>query len=1530
MIVTLMGRNSINKIILPKVAIGNYWLCDKNDEKEKKLINIEAKDGKWQATSNYYATIINLDEIDLVNNMDYLDSTKKEIKIQNRVDLKEDSIYGVYLGSEKELFIIYCSPVIEEKTYNLKLEDSSSSILIGKGANCKIRYRNNFCSDIHAKMSYEEEKWYIENFDSNFGTFVNDLPVPKEGKKLFNGDVINIIGLKIIVLGKKLIVNSSPNKVSFSKDTFSIYERKYEIIETDEEFEDIEVPSENNYFSRAPRITNVIETEKIKIDSPPQMQSKEETPLILVLGSSLTMGTMMLVSIFNAIDGRISGNASIKQTILSLITATAMLISMVAFPILTVKYDRKRKKRYEEKRQKRYKEYLDKKVENINEIMTKQRKILFENHVSAEQCAEIILEEGSRLWERKREDYDFLSVRLGEGTVPLKIDIQYPEEKFVMEDDNLAETLNEIAKNSKMLKSAPIAISLADKSIAALIVKQESPIESYMKQIIVQLITLHSYEDLKIVFFLKKDRLKKWEYVKLLPHVWENTRAIRFFAEEYDEMEEISQYLEEEMEKRMQYKDKDYKSFMPYYLIITDDYKRIENIKIITKILKNKVNFGFSILCITHNLLALPNECKTFINLEKNSGIIFENEITSTSRQEFEFDNTVNIMFEKIVRTLANIPIKYTATNENMLPNNFTFLEMFDSGKIEQLNILEKWYKNDSTLSLKTPIGINNSGMTIMLDLHEKYHGPHGLIAGSTGSGKSEFIMTYILSLAVNFHPDDVSFILIDYKGGGLTGAFQKENAKLPHIIGTITNIDTNGLQRSLVSIKSELTRRQIIFNELIKMTDEGTIDIYKYQKLYHEGKIKEPMPHLLIICDEFAELKQQQAEFMDELISVSRIGRSLGVHLILATQKPAGIINEQIRSNSKFAICLKVQEKSDSMDVIKKPDATSLKRAGQFYLQVGSDDYCVLGQSGWAGAPYFPTDITEKKVDTSIEFISNTGRVIKQIDDTVQKVIDSQGEQITNIVKYISDISKMQNIKQKKLWLDDIPENIYLADLRKKYKVKEQMNNINPIIGEYDAPENQSQGIVDIQLSKQGNAIIYGSAESGKETLLSTMIYDIITTHDPNEVQLYLLDFGSETLKIYAQCPHVGDVVFINDEEKIDRFFDMIQNEIQGRKNILSNYNGDYNLYTKIENGTMPIITVVINNYIALSEMYKEKYEDVLLTITREGIKYGIVFVMTTNAYSDMRYRLTQNFKQKFALQMNNEDDYFKIFEKRGKKKPSAIFGRGLICREKGEIYEFQTAKISKAEQYNILVSEKIEELKEKYLTSARKIPVMPDIVEFENVEDYLQDITKVPIGISKDILKVYVYDFKRNFINIIASKNLENAVDFANNIYKKLLLLKNLEIAIFDVDEMLQADKTSIKDEYNKFINGLRDKDKKDKLCIIIGVDKFISEYEDVENKFENTLKIAAESRKCNYIFVDNAVKLKNHEYDIWYKNYISKDEGIWVGSGIENQYTITINFERKSIINNCGRNYGYVIKQGNVNLIKLLEMKEEERDE
>jgi S-DNA-T family DNA segregation ATPase FtsK/SpoIIIE len=298
---------------------------------------------------------------------------------------------------------------------------------------------------------------------------------------------------------------------------------------------------------------------------------------------------------------------------------------------------------------------------------------------------------------------------------------------------------------------------------------------------------------------------------------------------------------------------------------------------------------------------------------------------------------------------------------------------MYACGNVKQLNSLSRWKNNDPSNNLSVQIGIDQNGEPFMMDIHEKANGPHGLVAGTTGSGKSEWIITYILSLAVNFSPDEVQFVLIDYKGGGLAKSFENAELKikLPHLAGTITNLDKSEIFRSISAIESELKRRQSIFNDAREKLKQGSMDIYKYQQCYRKGQVSEPMSHLLIVCDEFAELKQQEPEFMEQLISTSRIGRSLGVHLILATQKPTGVVNDQIWSNSKFKVALKVQTKSDSNEILKKPDAAYLKQTGAFYLQVGTDEYFNLGQSAWAGAKYYPSDYTKHEIDQSVQGIN-------------------------------------------------------------------------------------------------------------------------------------------------------------------------------------------------------------------------------------------------------------------------------------------------------------------------------------------------------------------------------------------------------------------------------------------------------------------------------------------------------------------------------------------------------------------------------
>lgn len=807
MLVTLIGKNVLYKLKLPTKKTGNYWITDDDG---KKLINIVGKSNEWQMYSNEQVKILNPQSIKSLN----ISKIAKDImNIIKGVKLIERNIYYISLASNPNmLYILLCEPIYEKNYIHIKTSNFQE-ITIGKSLSCDIVYNNSLINEKQAKIFYSNGKLMLENYDTNYGIFLNDMPVSNRLKLLFNGDVIFIMGLRIVVVGDNFFINNPFNRVTYNQRKFQLIENHQNIIKTDEKVdEDIKLFSEKDFFARAPRITSKINREKIKIEPPPQKQEKDEKPLIYTIGPSLAMGLVMLISMSSTISGVSNGSASAKSTVTSALMTVAMLISMILFPILNNKYEKRKKKKKEELRQKKYKEYINKKIQQIDDVMIKQKKILFDKYLSAEECAQIILNKDSRLWERRTEDDDFLAIRVGLGDLPIDADIEYPNREFSLEEDNLIELINSVANKSKVIKNVPITASLASKNIAAAIIENdERTTEKFAQNLIMQLIALHSYADLKLVFLLKREKNIRWEHMKTLPHIWDEQKQIRFWADDYEDMKDISRYLEMELNNRRKYEDKfDYRSFAPYYLIITDDYKTIENLKIVTEILNAKRNLGFGLFCITDNMLHLPNECQLFININGNNGNLFENEITATTKKEFYFDSSFTFFFENIGQKLSNIPIRANTASKFSLPETYTFLEMYDAGRIEQLNILQRWMTNDSTKSLQAPIGIDTNGMQIVLDIHEKAHGPHGLIAGSTGSGKSEFIITYILSLAVNYHPNDVAMILIDYKGGGLAGAFQKGNVKLPHIVGTITNIDKVGLQRSLVSIQSELRRNSI------------------------------------------------------------------------------------------------------------------------------------------------------------------------------------------------------------------------------------------------------------------------------------------------------------------------------------------------------------------------------------------------------------------------------------------------------------------------------------------------------------------------------------------------------------------------------------------------------------------------------------------------------------------------------------------------------------------------------------------------
>ena len=548
MLVTLIGKNSINKLVLPREVAGNYWLYDKNYEQGKRLINIESVNNTWQIKSTRRCRIINSKNI--IMNDNSIRFSRNGHEILEKIILKDYSFYYVTMENSPEVYILYCSPVYTDNYAHLHIENTST-ICIGRDRKCNhIIYDNPLVCQTQAKISLINGVWSIENYDIKFNTFVNDEPISMSTRMLANGDRISIFGLTIILIDKELFINNPFNKVNCNKNYFSVSKYTNKLIKKYDEdnFEDY---INDNYFLRTPRIQDLLDETEIKISAPQISKKNRELPAALVLGSSLSMAMMTLITLVQTIDNLASGKVDLKSSMFSIVMSATMLLTSVLIPVLNRRYSVKIREANEKDTIENYKKYIAKKMESIEEVLNRNRSILYRTYVSAEECMDIILYDHSRLWERQIADKDFLTIRLGIGDVPSRLKVAYSENDEVLEgSDETYDLMNECIEKTKILKEAPVLLSLVNKNISAIIYQDEKLKYRYIQNILLQLVTFHSYDELKLIFLLKDNTDKRWDFAKMLPHVWSNSKDMRFFADEPTKISAISEYLGDELKKR--------------------------------------------------------------------------------------------------------------------------------------------------------------------------------------------------------------------------------------------------------------------------------------------------------------------------------------------------------------------------------------------------------------------------------------------------------------------------------------------------------------------------------------------------------------------------------------------------------------------------------------------------------------------------------------------------------------------------------------------------------------------------------------------------------------------------------------------------------------------------------------------------------------------------------------------------------------------------------------------------------------------
>lgn len=1131
-------------------------------------------------------------------------------------------------------------------------------------------------------------------------------------------------------------------------------------------------------YHRSPRIIYRAPEEKISMAKPSSKPSKPTDGLIkIILPPLIMVAITVMISIF-------------QPRGLYIIMTIAMSAVTITMAILNYIKSRKKYKIDSKQRVESYDLYLKRKTKELHETSEKQRHALTYHYPDVTELEKMALRVDSRIYEKTMFHHDFLTFRVGRGDEASSFSVEFQQEEFSQEKDELVEEAVKIKGQYLSINEVPVATDLMHGPVGY--IGPRRLVLEQLQMLVMQTSLFHSYYDLQFITIFPEEEKVDWDWMRWLPHA--NMRDVNVRGFVYHErsrdqvLNSLYQILKERKQALTEQASKQEKLyFTPHYVVLITDEKLVLDHTVMEFFNEDPSELGVSLVFVQDVMESLPEHVQTVVDIRdaKSGNIILEQ--GDLVNRAFVPDH-LPADFDKEVISRALAPLNHLQNLKNSIPESVTFLEMYGVERVEELNIAGRWAKNETYKSLAVPLGLRGKDDIVQLNLHEKAHGPHGLVAGTTGSGKSEIIQSYIISLGVNFHPYEVAFLLIDYKGGGMANLFKN----MPHLLGTITNLDGAQSMRALASIKAELQKRQRLFGE------HDVNHINQYQKLYKQGKATEPMPHLFLISDEFAELKSEQPEFMKELVSTARIGRSLGIHLILATQKPSGVVDDQIWSNSKFKLALKVQNASDSNEILKTPDAAEITLPGRSYLQVGNNEIYELFQSAWSGADYVPDKESTDYIDTTIYAINDLGQYDILTEDL--SGLDKKDDltklpsELDAVIDHIHEYTEASGIEAlPRPWLPPLPERIFAQDLHPvnfEEAWKEPKKPLQATIGLLDQPELQAQVPLTLDLTKDGHVAVFSSPVFGKSTFLQSLVMDLARQHNPEQLHVYLLDFGTNGLLPLVDLPHIADTMMVDEVEKIQKFLRICLNEIKTRKKLLSQYRvANIEQYERASGKELPNIIIVLDNYDAVKDAgLGDDFEKIITQITREGASIGMFMIISASRHMSLRTQMATNIKQMIALYLIDKNDISSTVGRTDT--PLEEYpGRALVKLE--TVTTFQTTLPSQGEE----TIQQIEGIRNEAKLMREgwqgelpeSVPMIPEKIKLADFSEWME--TKevvangnIPIGVDFEYVKPVGIDYKQTGVLIIADATGRNLVSINKNIANSLVQNPNISLLISD----------------------------------------------------------------------------------------------------------------------------------------------------
>lgn len=1270
-----------------------------------------------------------------------------------------DELLVKYQNTDNELFRLsfMIDFEYEEKDYNRVIDlAGKQEVTIGGTPNSDIYISDAYLGTDSMTLKREQNGWLLVDNGSKYGTHVNGARINGQ-KSVQDYDFFSIVGYSFYYKQNRLYT-SSRQEMAIRRLTSGIAEQH---------------STHFSYpkFNRNTRVQYVLPMDELEIQQAKPMPGKPKKNIVMTLIPTVVMLAMTIV-----LRGIIGGGGTFV-----IYSAVSMSIGVIMSVITYIQDKKQYKKDYEERLQV-YNEYIVKKRKEIEQARAEELRVRNLIYESLENSLTEVKEFGRRLFEKSAEDKDFLQIYLGKGRIESANQVSFNKQEFLDLEDPLAPVPEEVAEFYRYIDDAPI-ISDFHASCGVGVVGARGELEQVLKNLTLDVAIRHFYGDVRLVYILDEEFAQKMEWVRWLHNVENAALGVRNIICDDESRNLLLENLYSILsvrEAKKEEEEESRKQTVPdvEYVVFVTDTSAISRHPV-SKYIKNSKEYGFTFVFLEEYEEELPQGCTEIIRIDNtSSGHALKTE-NGDVIADFHYPSVPDTVALEAALKLGAVTVD-EVTLEGQLTKNITMFELLGIMSVDDLNLEERWRNSLAYKSLAAPLGVKKKNEVVYLDISDKAgaHGPHGLVAGTTGSGKSEILQTYILSIATLFHPYEVGFVIIDFKGGGMANQFKD----LPHLIGTITNIDGREINRSLLSIKAELVKRQEMF------AAAGVNHINDYIKLFKAEKVTVAMPHLIMIVDEFAELKSEHPDFMKELISAARIGRTLGVHLILATQKPAGVVDAQIWSNSKFKLCLKVQTKEDSKEVLKTPLAAEIIEPGRAYFQVGNNEIFDLFQSAYSGANVPSGDDVNENIYEIYEKNIWGKRTLVYTNKKKSKKT-SQITQLDAIVEYVGNYCISQGIRQLPgICLPSMEEHIPTRQLN--YESSQDEVVVSTPIGLFDDPEQQYQGEMILEVSRD-NVYIVGSAQTGKTVMLQTILYGLIQKYDPSQVNAYLIDCGSMVLKTFEDSFHVGGVVLSNEDEKCKNLFKLLNTLIIDRKKVLSGKGvGNYAAYLDAGFTDMPMVVVMIDNMAAFKEYFPDQADEIN-SISREAAGVGISLIITAATANTLNYRTQANFGKKFVLNCNDPNDYSNVLG-HCKISPKENPGRGLFLVDK-RILEFQIAMFGESRKE----AERSQELKD-YIAKrnqackgrATAIPMIPEKLVLSEVMQENNGLFRnkgiLPIG-----MEFATVDYSLLNLSTSGFLALIGDPDSRDRFVKNMLLMLAKTIVFHNVEAIIIDDK-------------------------------------------------------------------------------------------------------------------------------------------